>query len=114
MLLLYFLCLSVYVSVCPVLGQVTRTIPMKKYGFEETCGDKYGSIIFNYYRVRDKAACGSKCTQTDTCKSFIYNVLGSLCSLNADVFVNRTDVGCNYLVDYAEVTVNSFIILPFV
>lgn len=110
MIFLYFLCVSVCLYVCPVLGQVTRTIPLKKYWFEETCIGTYGSPIVDYYRVRDKAACGIKCTQTDTCKSFIYYVIGSWCSLNADVFVNRSDVGCSYLVDYAEVTVISFIV----
>ncbi|XP_053398369.1 uncharacterized protein LOC123551208 [Mercenaria mercenaria] len=97
-----FVSVSLFVSLTESLTY--GAVSMNKYLSESVCWNDYGTVLRNFYKIRDKRACGTKCTENNECNSFLYNKNAGWCRINSDVFVNRTSTGCNRLVDYAEIT----------
>ncbi|XP_060566723.1 uncharacterized protein LOC132725597 [Ruditapes philippinarum] len=75
----------------------------KNFITEQVCFDSYGTVLETSDQVRGKIDCGSRCIKNN-CTSFLYNQDLKLCTLNSEMFFNRTTLGCNNLVYYAEVT----------
>ncbi|XP_053396772.1 uncharacterized protein LOC123552749 [Mercenaria mercenaria] len=100
--MLLFACACLPVSVAQSL--LYNPVPVKKYLFERVCWGDYGTVLRKYYKIRDKRFCGTKCAENSECTSFLYSKNAGWCRINSDVFVNRTNVGCNRFEDYAEIT----------
>ncbi|XP_060566701.1 uncharacterized protein LOC132725582 [Ruditapes philippinarum] len=100
--LVLFLTSAVFFFILPsfIVGQILK----KQYKFEEICWDYYGTILGNYYKVRDSEVCGVKCTERSGCVSFLYKKSSGWCLLNSETFMNRTNAGCSFLSEYYEIT----------
>lgn len=78
----------------------------KHYLQEVICWDyNYGTILGNYYKIRDADVCGVKCTEKSECISYLYRKGAGWCVLNSAKFLNRISVGCSYMADYSEIVV---------
>jgi hypothetical protein len=88
-------------------GLVRCEMIEKNFITEQVCFDSYGTVLETSDQVRGKIDCGSRCIKNN-CTSFLYNQDLKLCTLNSEMFFNRTTLGCNNLVYYAEVTVKCF------
>lgn len=93
-----------HVSVLILLSSLNFAVPLtfesQHFNLQSICPLEYG-LVLNTEPEPSTLSCAVKCSASDICLSFVYNVTSSNCIINAAGAVGIT-TGCTVSVEYGE------------